>query len=269
VARPVPTATSAPVDPALALPGPDAVPGWAPAAAAQTYDSTNLFNLVDGAAEGYLAYGFRQVAVGSYGSGDTPGIKVEIWQLGSPADAYGLYSTAHFGEPVSLGNEGALNPGNQVTFWQNAYLVRVRSLATVTDADLQKLAGAAAAALPKGGAKPALLSRLPAADRVADSEMFFRQELSIQDRVWLGGVNVLQLGSDTEGVLADYTLAGAAEPVTLVLVRYPDVARATSALAALQAGQVENLLAERSSAEMLSAVFGTAEPSSAEQLLAR
>ncbi|HEX9117934.1 MAG TPA: DUF6599 family protein, partial [Anaerolineae bacterium] len=229
-----------------------------------------LFDLVDGSAEGYFAYGFEQVSLQRYAAGtDKAGLQVEIWQLASPADAYGLFSTARSGDLLTVGQasgqNASLNSGHELSFWQARDFVRVRTFQDVPDADLQAFARLVSAALPAGAAAPALMQRLPSAGQVAGSQVFFRRELSIQGRVWLGEENVLGLGPTTEGALADYTVPDGA--VSLVLVRYPAAAAAAAGLAALQAGKVDGVAVARAKGDLLAAVFGTVDPAAAEKLV--
>jgi hypothetical protein len=167
---------------------------------------------------------------------------------------------------VDLGNDGDSDPGRRVAFWQDRFYVLVRARQQVPEADLQALAKAVSAALPPGGERPALVNELP--DGLIDrSAVFFREEISIQSTVWLGGENVLGLSQDTEGVLARYEIDDAL--VFLVLVQYPDEGAAADALAALEGGPVADVIAADVRGEMLGAVFGGADPGAAGKLLAQ
>ncbi len=112
---------------------------------------------------------------------------------------------------------------------------------------------------------PALMGRLPRDGLVMRSRLFFHEELSIQDRLWLGGENILGLSRETNGMLAQYDLGGAA--VQLLLIEYPDAARASAGLAALLDGDVEGLLVANGHDTLLAAVFGDADATAADELL--
>src|SRR5512140_1628308 len=62
------------------------VPGWAISQPLQVYERENLFNLVDGQAESFFAYGFERVGVERYQNDAGVRLNVEIWQLANPAD---------------------------------------------------------------------------------------------------------------------------------------------------------------------------------------
>lgn len=247
------------------FPDREAIPGWTRADRVQVFDSGNLYDLVNGQADAFFAYGFEQVAVQTYESAAGGQVRVEVWQMDSASNAYGLYTTFRAGAPVAIGNTGDTDPGRWVNFWQDRYFVRVFSIVPENAATLETIAREVAGALPSGGERPSLIERLPKEGLVADSKVFFRQEISIQDHVWLGGQNLLSLGAETDAVLAGYEIQGTR--VWLLLVEYPDDAAASASLEALAAGEFDNLSAAAVQGELFGAVFGTLPSADAEQLL--
>jgi len=255
-----------PFSPSNALPAGNAVAGWAPSDQAQAYTHDNLYNLVDGQADSFFAYNFQQVVVRRYQNAAGAQINIEIWQLDSPADAFGLYTAGRTGQPVNLGNEGSADAGQRVLFWQDRHYVAVGSVRKASDADLYAFAQAVADALPKGGTRPAVVALLPPSGLVAQSYIFFRQEISVANEVWLGGENWLGLGDDTEGVVARYQLG--TQVVHLVLVQYPTAQRAQAGVKALRSGQIEDVVSADAHDNLIGAVIGKADASAADNLLA-
>jgi hypothetical protein len=247
------------------FPGANAGGGWQPSDEVRTYNSETIFDLVDGQADAFFAYGFEQVAVRSYKNASGTVLRVEAWQLATPADAYGLFTANRAGTPADVGNGGDTDPGRRLAFWKNRYFVSANATADIPDTELRAFAQAVASALPSGGEQPAVVGKLPAERRTARTVIFFRQELSIQDRLWLGGENILGLSHDTGGVLAQYDLGGS--PVQLLLVQYPDAKAAAAGLAALKGGQVENFITANVNNNLLGAVFGKADAAPANDLL--
>jgi hypothetical protein len=256
------------------FPGADSLQGWTPAGAVQTFDRETLYDLVDGQADAFFVYGFEQAAVQSYQNADGATLRVTLWQLSAPTDAYGLFTSSIAGTPIAVGNDGDTDPGRRVTFWQDRYFADLYVNPALPDADLQALAQAISARLPRGGQRPALIDRLPSVGLVARSPVFFHEEISIQDELWLGGENLLGLSPGTEGILARYDMdgqpkeSGTPQTVRLLLVQYPNVQAAAAGLTALQAGGVEGLIAADVRGELLGAVFGQADPAKVGELLA-
>jgi hypothetical protein len=247
------------------LPGESAIPGWTPVGEAQTFDTENLYDLVNGQAEAFFAYNYEQVAVQTYESASGENLRVEVWQVATPADAYGLFSAYRAGQPVSVGNEGDTDPGRRLDFWQDRAFVRLFAVSPVDDDILESFAEEIAEALPSGGERPALVNRLPQDGLIVGSDVFFHQEISIQDYVWLGGQNLLSMGSETDAVLARYAMGG--EEMLLLLVEYPDAASAFAALEDLQGGGIGSLTGADVQDNLLGAVFGGMVGSDAQALL--
>jgi len=247
------------------FPGANVVGGWLGASEVHTYNRETIFDLVDGQADAFFAYGFEQVAVRSYQNTSGTVLRIEAWQLATPADAYGLFTANRAGTPAAVGNGGDTDPGRRLAFWKDRFFVSANATADVPDADLTAFAQAIASALPSGGEQPALVGKLPAAGLAERDFIFFHQELSIQDRLWLGGENILGLSHDTGGVVAQYDLGGT--PAQLLLVQYPDAKAASAGLAALKGGKVDDLVSADARNSVLGAVFGKVDAASANALL--
>jgi hypothetical protein len=97
------------------------------------------------------------------------------------------------------------------------------------------------------------------------SAIFFHLEISIQDRLWLGGENVLGLSSETDGVLARYDVGDATGQ--LLLVQYPDAQAASAALGAMENAQIDGLASSATHDNLLGAVFGTVDEAASITLL--
>ncbi len=260
---------SQPVNILQALPGADAVTGWRTPGDPQVFDKDTIFQLMDGQAEFFFRYGFEQVAVRSYQNTEGNNLDVEIWQLATTDDAYGLFSVNDSDEPATLGkaNEANIQEGNRIVFWQNRYFALVRSAAPVPNMDLLAFAESVSKSLPSGGTIPGIMKRLPAEGKVERSDIFFHEEISIQNVVWLGGENNLGLSPQTNGTLARYQINAA--DLVFMLIDFPDAQSASSALAAMQNGEVEDLLVARTEDKTLGAVFGKADHVVGEGLLAK
>lgn len=260
-----PVPTGPPVDLLSLLPQEDALTGWQPLTEAATYNRDNLFNLVDGQADAFFAYGFEQVVTRRYQNADGIFVNVEIWQLATSADAYGLFHGGLAGQPVKIGVEGDADPGRRLAFWQDRYFAGVSASGSISDDVLRDIANGIASRLPAGGTAPNIVSRLPTENRVEGSLLFFHEEISIQNEVWLGGENLLGLSPQTNGTLARYTLNGAT--IHLLLVEYSTSTQAGDALKALQSGDVSDLLASQVNGNYLATAFGKADATQAQHLV--
>lgn len=149
---------------------------WRPAEEARTYDPASLFEYIDGAAEAYISYDFKELAVGNYQHGGSKAaMTVEIYDMGTPLDAFGIYSAERFPESrfIAVGIQGYMEEGS-LNFLAGRYYVKllVYEGGDKTEAYLKSY-GAAIASKIKGPASfPALLKAFPAQGLVADSEKY-------------------------------------------------------------------------------------------------
>jgi hypothetical protein len=229
--------------------------GWQAQAAASRYNRDNLYDLMNGQSDSFFVYGFQEAAVQRFTHPSGAELVASLFRVDTPESAYGLFSGNQDREPLDVGNQGSTSPGQRLSFWQANYFVQMTALQPVPPEDLLAAGQAVAEALPEGGEPPALMARLPAENLAQDPPpVFFHEEISIQDKVWLGGENVLGLGQDTDGVVGAYELDG--QTAWLVLIAYPDAQRASAALQAVQAGPPADLLAAQASGAELALVFG-------------
>lgn len=240
--------------------------GWKAEEEAKLFTKETLFELMNGQSDAFFVYGFEQAAVQRFNSATGINLVVSVFRVDTPESAYGLFSVNRDSQPAEVGNDGSTSPGRRLSYWQERFFVQMTALKPVPEGDLLAMGQAISARLPKGGKKPALMAALPADGMYPEPfPLFFHQELTIQDRVWLGGENKLGLGLDTDGALARYDLSG--QPAELMVIEFPDATRAKKALQALQAGEQEDLLAAAVAGERLAAVFGEAEKAAAETLV--
>ena len=117
------------------LPKPGFAEGWAIREKITSYTEKDLYKYINGEAELYYPYGFLQLATAVYVRADNPetAIVVDIYEMGSPIDAFGIYSRYRDPdeETVTIGTEGFVNE-SQLLFAKNRYFVRLSPSGTVT-----------------------------------------------------------------------------------------------------------------------------------------
>ena len=210
---------------------PEQIAGWTRGDSPVAYDRETIFDYIDGAGEVYRSYAFSQVLVATYSSAQGPDITVELFDMGNPADAYGVFSYAREQEQSGIGG-GYERKGRILCFWQDRYYVCVASEERSADSDraLPEVARAISARLPASSDPPDLVAMLPSDGLVAFSERFFHLHQSLNYHYYLARENILNLSSATDAVLARY----APGSTYLLLVRYPAAEDAASALASFE-----------------------------------
>lgn len=170
-----------------------------------TYDRESIFDYINGAGEVYRSYAFKDVVVDRYESSDGRGVTVEVFDMGDPHDAFGVFSYAREDEQEGIGS-GYERKGTVLCFWQDRFYVCVAAEQRDDDpgAVLEPVARGISGALPSEGAKPPLMGALPAEGRIPFSDRYFHTHQSLNYHHYLDRNNVLQLSPDTRVALARY-----------------------------------------------------------------
>jgi hypothetical protein len=108
------------------LPASGEVAGWKLAEAPKSYRGDKLYMMIDGGAELYQEYGFTQALSAEYEEVRGKSIKLEIYEMESPAAAYGMYTfkIGAEGKALAIGQEGLLED-YYLNFWKGNLLVTV------------------------------------------------------------------------------------------------------------------------------------------------
>lgn len=91
---------------------------------AELYKGGDLYLYINGGAEIYHEYGFKQVVLQDYVNSHGKSLSLEIFEMGSPESAFGIYTfkTSPAGRMVSIGNSGRLE-GYYMNFWKGPFLI--------------------------------------------------------------------------------------------------------------------------------------------------
>lgn len=209
------------MDPAISLPSEAA--GWKWDGKEERHNSKTLFAFMDGAAELYLAYGFQNLAVRRYEKPGRPALTVELYEMASPEDAYGVFTFERQDEPAGIG-QGSEFGGGMLRFWKGRYFAAVYAEGEGADVESALLAigRAAADAVPGTVPEPGWIGLLPGRELglVERSVRFFRSHVLLNQRFFIAHQNILNLNRRTEAHLAQYLQEG--QKTHLLMIRYPD-----------------------------------------------
>lgn len=115
---------------ALKLQLPSTMPNGWKRGKIETYNASNLYEKIDGRAELYISYDVVELVCTSYkraqGKDEGMFIDVFIYDMGSPQNAFGIYSyeRAGVGKRLKLGDDG-YEAGGSIYFWKGRYYVQV------------------------------------------------------------------------------------------------------------------------------------------------
>jgi hypothetical protein len=102
------------------------ITGWQKKGTGEFYTPENLYQYIDGAAENFLSYDFKQLAVQNYLNAQGQSLTVEIYDHGSAENAFGIYSSEKplSGNFIVLGAQGYEEAG-VLNFFCAAYYVKL------------------------------------------------------------------------------------------------------------------------------------------------
>lgn len=194
---------------------------WTASGPGESYDTETIYSYINGHAEVYVAYGFKRCVSRRYAApGSDAEIVLDLFEMASPADAYGVFSHDRAGEDVEVGQGGVYRLG-WLSFWSGPWVGSVYASGIEGDPrdDVLALARSAAASLLVEGGVPDLVSALPDVGLDPQSVCFLRSPQILNAHIYVGADNPFELGPETEAVVGRYDRDG--DPAHMVIVKYP------------------------------------------------
>jgi hypothetical protein len=207
---------------------PEKVINWTKAEEDQFYDSQTIFDYIDGAGEVYRAYNMQRCLSRRYVTPQGPAIILDIFEMASSYDAFGVFTHDPDGDGLPLG-QGAVYRSGWLGFWKDRFFISLYADEETEAARqaLRELARKVASLIKKEGPKPQILSRLPKKGLQAGSVRYFHEHPVLNRHYFVSTENILHMGRETEAVLAAYhRKEGVAQ---ILLVKYPDADKAKEA----------------------------------------
>jgi len=210
---------------------PPDVEGWKLTDIPGDYDSKTAFKYMNGAAELYLAYNLKYLTVLRYEKPGRPAISAEFFEMGSSADAYGVFSFEQQDPDAGIG-QGSEFGGGMLRFWKGRFFVAIYGEESGPDMDktILTLGHKLASAVKETGSPPKLLTCLPDKGSVFTRRKvwFVRSHILLNQRFFISHQNILNLSPDVEAALARYDIGK--DKFYLLLIQYPSPGKGIEAL---------------------------------------
>ncbi|MDD4192642.1 MAG: hypothetical protein PHI28_15010 [Mangrovibacterium sp.] len=194
----------------------------------QYFNTENLYDYIDGAAELYLSYGFKKVISRRYACPDEMDIVVEIFDMNGARDAFGVFSNMREKNQHEFG-QGSQQIEGSLIFWKDHYFVSLTTHKNTEKslAAIKKIAGYIDHAIGSEGQIPGIVDLLPQRDLVPEGYCYFHHYIWINSYYYIANYNILNVDDHTDAVIAKY---GSSDKRTyLLLVQYPDKKAAQAA----------------------------------------
>ena len=193
---------------------------WAAQTDDRIFDQETIFSYIDGGAEVYKAYNFRQCLSRRYTLTGGPAIILDIFEMGSSEDAYGVFTHDIDGARVDIGQNGRLRPG-WLSFWKCRFFVSIymEEETAAAETAVKELGRQVADKISGHGPKPEILSQLPPVGLQIERIRYLHHPVVLNYHYYISDENILNISADTEVVLAEYKTGNQA--ARLLLIKYP------------------------------------------------
>ncbi len=225
---------------------PDGAGAWEPAGNDRIFNSETLYDYIDGGAELYLSYGFREVISRRYEAAGKPFIQVEIFDMMEPRNAFGIYTQTREQDQAEFGQGSQVLPG-AILFWKGKYYISLVSEYETPESEkaLRTIAAAIDRAIGETGKLPAVVEDMPRRELVPGSLIYFRHYIWANNYFYIGDGNIFGIEHDTDCCLGRYGTTG--NRYFVLLMEFPSAERARQAFTNYweeRAGEPEPLVEE-------------------------
>jgi hypothetical protein len=182
---------------------PTEINGWEAKTGDKVYGRENLYDYVDGGAELYLTYDFKQVFARKYMKPQSRDIILDVYEMGN--DAFGLFSIEREDDDIGIGEDSEYG-GGLLRFWKGRYFVSIISSAKDKNSQTAalELAKIIANKIDERIPRPEIIARIPESDLVKKSIKYFHSFEILNRQYFLSDENILQLNRQTDCLIAKY-----------------------------------------------------------------
>jgi hypothetical protein len=188
------------------LPASGEVAGWTLSEAPKNYRGDKLFAMINGGADLYHEYGFAQALSAEYADIRGKSINLEIYEMESPAAAYGIYTfkIGVGGKVLAIGQE-ALLEDYYLHFWKGNLLVTVigQDSEEGTVQSIVALAKAVDARIAKTGERPELAGLLLREPLAFFHPKYVRGSLGVMNSYTFETENIFRVREGVIGSVGD------------------------------------------------------------------
>ncbi|MBE0460752.1 MAG: hypothetical protein IBX60_03860 [Candidatus Aminicenantes bacterium] len=202
--------------------------GWKVAEEDREFNPETIFDYIDGAGEVYRAYNFEKLLSRHYFKKGQPKIVADVFDMGTSADAFGVFTHDLEGEDLGIG-QGSTYNGGLLSFWKDRFFLSLYAEEETAQAKkaLIALGKSIADSIPKNGEKPRIVSFLPEEGLLEKSIHYFHNHIILNYHLFVADENILFLDQKTEAALTTYSLQE--EKSILLCIIYHDSEKALHA----------------------------------------
>jgi hypothetical protein len=211
---------------------PGEISGWKKSAERTFYTPGNLYEYIDGGAELYISYNFRQMLAQKYEKQDLPEITMDIFDMGNSFNAFGVFSHSReaLDQTIAPDVESEYASG-LLTFWKGRFYVSIMAYPETEEKKqtVLTLGRHIAGLIQETSQIPPLISKLPTENLIKESIRYFQHYIWLNSHYFISDQDILHIDKDTHAVLAKYKDQPGTDRYYVLLVAYPDPLKAKAA----------------------------------------
>lgn len=207
---------------------PNSIEGWKPSDKDRYYNPETLYNYINGGAELYISYGFREVISRTYSKTGQSNLTVEIFDMVEAKNAFGVF--CHVREDVDYSyGQGCQVYEGVIIFWKNKYFISVVSEdeAESSMSAIRKLAENIDNLIKGEGELPGIIKMAPRKGLIEESILYFFHSAWLNSFYYISDENILNINEKTHCILAKY--GDTENRYYLLIIEYPEVKDARGA----------------------------------------
>lgn len=164
------------------------------------YDRRSIFDYIDGGGELYISYNFKTLMSVRYERREAPTIIVDLFDMGSSEDAFGVFTFDRGEEEAEIGHNASYR-GGLLIFWKSRYFVSIYAEEENEESKktIFEIGRYIDNSIPDKGELPYLINFI--IDEVEKGSIkFFHDQNILNSHYFLSYENILNLGKDTNCV---------------------------------------------------------------------
>jgi hypothetical protein len=171
------------------------------------FNPETLYDYIDGGAELYISYNFKDVISRRYKNSNGDEIVVELFDMVAPDNAYGVFTQQREEESTDILQECQIIIGS-IIFWRHKYFVSLmnnKETPVVKEAMLH-IANSISENIAVDANKPEIVLHLPVNNLLPNSIRYFKHYVWLNSYNFISSDNIYNINNENVAVLAKYSL---------------------------------------------------------------
>jgi hypothetical protein len=202
--------------------------GWNASKEHKIYTPEILYEYINGGAELYISYGMQSVISVQYKKYGIGEIRVEIFDMGNPENAFGVFTHSRTKNEFLFGQGSQYFTGAQI-FWKSKYFISV-----IADDENEEIKAAIAELsreidnrITDNGHVPEIIELLPTTNLVEDGYIFFHHYIWLNSYYFISNENIFNINENCRAILSKYNMDN--RTLYLLLIQYENPEKAEQA----------------------------------------